>query len=89
MYNAYPQSYKRLLVYVFSNLLAQLAFLPSVISFFYPKQGKGAPRAPPLDPPLNIHVTSQIDCHCLGNSEAFVWNTSPISVDRRSLGAQP
>ena len=38
-----------------SILLAQPAFLPSVISSFY-TQNKGAriPRAPPLDPPLQF-----------------------------------
>ena len=34
-------------------LMAQLAFLPSVISsFFTQNKGAQAPRAPPLDPPL-------------------------------------
>ena len=38
------------------NLLAQLAFLPSVISSFLAqnKVEARAPRAPPLDPPLGI-----------------------------------
>ena len=37
-----------------SNLLAQTAFLPSVISSFFTqnKEGAQAPWAPPLDPPL-------------------------------------
>ena len=36
------------------DLLALLAFLPSVISSFFTqnKGGPGHPRAPPLDPPL-------------------------------------
>ena len=40
------------------NLLAQLAFLPSVISSFFTrnKEGGAAPRAPPLDPPLKTRL---------------------------------
>ena len=34
------------------DLLAMVAIFPSVISSFFFTQNKGAPRAPPLDPPL-------------------------------------
>ena len=39
------------------NLLAQPAFLPSVISSFFTqnKGGPGPPRALPLDPPLSVN----------------------------------
>ena len=39
-----------------SILLTQPAFLPSVVSYFFFTQNKGArgPRPPPLDPPLNL-----------------------------------
>ena len=42
------------------NLLAQPAFLPSVISSFSTqnKEGARAPRAPPLDPPLEYYLPS-------------------------------
>ena len=58
-------------------LLAQLAFLPSVISSFFTqnKRGAQAPRAPPLDPPLLI---IQVCCTVNKDMEDLSFNLFPF-----------